>query len=87
MKDETELIQGWTMDDKMLWRYHGKIYVPPNYQRIIYDIHHTDPTAGHAGINPTTELIARYWYWPEMRGDIRKWVQRCNSCQCYKNFP
>ena len=87
MKDESEVTNGWEMDDKMLWRYQGKIYVPPNYRRIIYGIHHTDPTAGHAGIQPTTELIARYWYWPELKKDIHKWVQRCDSCQRYKNFP
>jgi transposase InsO family protein len=36
---------------------------------------------------PTTESIARYWYWPSMKQDIQKWVLRCDACQRYKNFP
>jgi deoxyuridine 5'-triphosphate nucleotidohydrolase len=85
-KKESEKTPGWNWDDG-LWRYQGKIYVPPNLRRIVYATLHSAPTAGHAGIGPTTDAVGRYYYWPDLRQDIYTWVQRCDSCQRYKNFP
>jgi hypothetical protein len=85
-RKESDVVPGWTWEDG-IWRYQGKIYIPPNLRRIIYTTLHSAPTAGHSGIGPTTELVSRYYYWPELKRNIYTWVQQCDSCQRYKNFP
>ena len=46
--------------------------------------HHNDPLAGHFGIKKTRELIARKYYWPTFRHDIKDYVKRCDVCLALK---
>ena len=50
---------------------------------ILYD-HHDAAIAGHQGVERTYESIQRYYYWPKMSIDIRKYVLSCDSCQRIK---
>lgn len=86
-ESEKDRIRGWKIDEEQLWRYYGKIYVPLSLRQIVFTTLHSDPTAGHPGIKPTIDLIGRNFYWPELKQDVTKWVQRCDKCQRYKNFP
>lgn len=37
--------------------------------------------AGHTGIVKTTELVKRYFWWPNLVADTRKYVLGCHICQ------
>ena len=42
---------------------------------------HDQPSCGHPGMNRTEELIKRYYYWPNMRLVIKRYIRNCHSCQ------
>ena len=86
-RKEGDFVKGWSRDENQLWRYYGKIYVPPNYRRIVFQTVHSHVTSGHPGQSPTIEKLERYYYWPELKNDTKDWVKSCDECQRYKNFP
>lgn len=42
---------------------------------------HDCPSAGHWGAARTLDLLQRYFYWPELRTDVREYVSSCPQCQ------
>ncbi|GLJ18319.1 hypothetical protein SUGI_0324190 [Cryptomeria japonica] len=42
---------------------------------------HDDCLSGHFGLNKTLELVQRFYYWPKMQRDIRKYAEKCVICQ------
>lgn len=60
-----------------------RIYVP-NYEslrtRLLHEAH--DATiSGHLGREKTYERLARWFYWPQMRKSVLKYVATCDTCQ------
>ena len=56
----------------------------PNDKRLRTQVlceHHDIDTAGHLGIDKTTEAVMRNFYWPKMGKDIRRYIQTCDICQ------
>ena len=41
---------------------------------------HTTAPGGHAKGNKLIKLCSQHYYWPNMGGDIRKWVSQCGMC-------
>ena len=71
-----------TYRDGMLYRK-GKIWVPsdPSLRKQIMESEHDSRVAGHMGMDKTSELIDRNFYWPGMAGDIEDFVRSCEDCQ------
>jgi len=40
---------------------------------------------GHGGRWKTTELVTRNYWWPGVTKEVGKYMDRCNTCQRYKN--
>jgi hypothetical protein len=51
--------------------------------QIIHD-HHDLPAYGHPGISRTTQLVMRYYWWPQIAKDIHNYVKGCAECQRHK---
>lgn len=74
---------GWEDDGKGLVTWQGRVYVPrdkPLRERIIR-MNHDRVSAGHPGRYKTHELIARDYWWPRIQGDVRIYVEGCETCQ------
>lgn len=55
--------------------------VVPRERRIeVIRNHHDIPTSGHLGITKTTARITSQYYWPKLRADVAKYVNRCSIC-------
>lgn len=50
----------------------------------ILHMYHSSPLAGHACFEKTKNSIRRYYYWPTMNADIKKFVKTCDICQAAK---
>ena len=64
----------------------GKIYVP-NHNSLQFDIlqaHHNHKLRGHPGIQKTTQLITRMFYWPRLHCNVTRYVCACHACACAK---
>ena len=73
--------------DKGLWYIvGGRVVIPDSGDirlKLISDFH-SCPYVGHVGINQTTRLILRYYWWQNMDQDIACYVRECHSCQTIK---
>ncbi|KAG9301428.1 hypothetical protein G9A89_018100 [Geosiphon pyriformis] len=49
-------------------------------ETILYNMH-SDPSLAHFGKDSTTQKTLEYYFWPQMRKDIHKYVKSCDSCQ------
>lgn len=76
-----------TTRDRLIYWKRTRIYVPKDdvlRAKILHECHDT-PTSGHLGTAKTTELVTRYFYWPNMQEEIKQYVKTCSSCQ--RNKP
>ncbi|XP_047126197.1 uncharacterized protein LOC124807812 [Hydra vulgaris] len=47
----------------------------------IFTLEHDSPLGGHSGQTKTKAKIMEKYYWPNISGDIIKWVKQCKRCQ------
>lgn len=61
-----------------------KLCIPKSERpRILKEIHDA-PEAGHLGITKSIARAANRYYWPGMFREIRRYVQKCESCARHK---
>jgi hypothetical protein len=69
------------------WKNHYQLVVPDHKdlrQRFLHDAHDAE-FSGHPGVDRTLNNLARHYWWPGYRQDVRKYVAECESCQ--RNKP
>ena len=93
-----QIIKGYTIDCSIsnhtgLTQAHGLFYLggrlvlPDAYglRQMLFQALHATPFAGHKGVNATSRLIKRDFYWPNMDANIKCWIQECPACQRNKS--
>src|ERR1700722_139171 len=85
-REKADQVEGWTQDDKGLWEYQGRIYIPCDnaLRQEILRKNHDAPIAGHTGRIKTIKLVSRNYWWPTLRLDAIKYVRGCATCQRIK---
>ena len=68
------------------WYKDGRVVVTGGLEdkQSIIRRHHDAPAYGHPGINKTTQLVERNYWWPRMKNDIMDYVKGCADCQRHK---
>ena len=67
--------------------FRDKLFVPDAGQlrfRFIKKFH-DDPAAGHPNKTKTYEILSRYYYWPGIIDDVKRFVKNCYGCRRSKN--
>ena len=61
----------------------GRIYIPNNnkIREEILKENHDLVDVGHPGQHRMLELLKRTYWWPGIKEDVKKYVQRCFKCQ------
>jgi len=65
----------------------GKLYVPKDKKlRVeVIQLHYDTLVGGHGGQWKMTELVTRNFWWPEVKKEVKKYVEGCDVCQRNKN--
>jgi len=72
--------ENYSVEDSVLcWK--GMPYAPERTRARIMKLKHACKVAGHFGRYRTMELITRYYYWPNMEDEVRKFCNECDNCQ------
>ena len=80
LKDEE-----WEIEDRIVMK-EGRIYVLEEELRgEIIQLHHNTLVGEHGRRWKTMELVTRNYQWPGVTKEVRKYVDRYNACQRYKN--
>ncbi len=77
------LSEGWE-DIKHVFHYQGFPYILKIIHLELMSRHHDNPLVGHFSIEKTRKLIARKYYWPRLRQNIKAYVKGCNVCLASK---
>lgn len=57
------------------------LYVPEGVARLaVLQNCHDSPVAGHFGIHKTVELVMRSYWWPQLRQDVKNFIDSCDTC-------
>ena len=60
----------------------GQLCIPKgSYRENIIKEKHSGGMSGHFGLDKTLEQVRRFYFWPKMQSDIRKFVESCIICQ------
>ena len=60
----------------------GQLCVPRgSYRENIIKEKHSGGMSGHFGLDKTLEQVRRFYHWPKMQTDVRKFVESCIICQ------
>ena len=80
-----ELLAGIQLGgDYMYWK--SKIYVPSNTVPLVLKEYHDSLLVGHPGYRKTLEMIQHEFWWPQMRTEVKQYVQGCDKCQRTKSL-
>ncbi|XP_061764264.1 uncharacterized protein LOC133557636 [Nerophis ophidion] len=58
-----------------------QLLVPKRRREMIFQAAHFNPMAGHMGYNKTLNRVMARFYWPGIRGNLRRWCTACPGCQ------
>ncbi|KAI4484954.1 hypothetical protein M0802_012911 [Mischocyttarus mexicanus] len=50
----------------------------------ILEEYHSSPTGGHKGVSKTYCRIRNYYFWNNMKEDVRDFINKCKTCQMRK---
>ena len=74
-RDELSVLGGC-----VLWG--AKVVIPPQCrQELLHELHLAYP-----GFSRMKSLARRYVWWPAMDRELEEMVQKCDTCQLYKNY-
>lgn len=58
-----------------------KLCVPAELRQRVMEDAHQPASSGHGGTDKTTELVRRWYYWPGLAKDVRRFVAECTTCK------
>lgn len=71
----------FTLQDGLLFKG-GQLCVPKGSMREnLIQEKQNGCLSGHFGLNKTLDLVQRFYCWPKMQRDIRRYVEKCLVCQ------
>lgn len=84
--DNQLLYPKWRIQDEKLYKNVGtwKLVVPKDQRLEVFKECHDHPTAGHLGIYKTYHRVQSTYYWPKLKHDVAKYVNKCAVCLQYK---
>ena len=65
--------------DGLLW-HENRIFVPEDLRVSVLSLCHDHELAGHFGVQKTSELLQRTFWWPQLVKDCRSYVESCTTC-------
>ena len=86
---EKEVVQALKKQDGLTWEEDGVVYIEgriyvPNNKKIREEIlkeNHNSVDVGHPRQQRMFDLIKRNYWWPELKENVKKYVQGCFKCQ------
>ena len=64
--------------------HQGLLFIPEAIWTKLISQHYKNPLAGYFGIDKTTELVGRKYYWLSLRKDVESYVWGCDVCLASK---
>ena len=63
-----------------VWTHGQQLYIPEAIRLKVLRLVHDSKVAGHRGVQKTQEFLSRFFWWPNSRQDVKKYVLSCDTC-------
>lgn len=73
-------VSSLTKQEDLLW-FQDKIFIPQQVRLQVLRTFHEHKLAEHFGVQETSELLQRSFWWPGWRQDCKDYVSSCTVCQ------
>ena len=75
------------MDKNGLLRFKNRIYIPylAELKLIVLDEVHKKPYSSHPGYQKMITTLRKLFYWPNMKGETKKYLSMCQYFQQLKS--
>jgi len=79
-------VHNLTLQDGTHWHHRTTLVVVADnkLRRGVISLFHDHVAAGHTGITKTLQLIAPYFWWPNMKTFVTEYIKGCATCQITK---
>jgi hypothetical protein len=75
------------LQNGLLWYKQKRLYVPEGKVReLLLRECHDGLFTSHGGAKRTTTFLKKSYYWPNLKGDVEKYVKTCLTCQQNRTF-
>jgi hypothetical protein len=68
------------MNDGFLFRANKLCTLACSIHNVLLQESHGSGLAGHFGVQNTLDMLDDHFFWPHMRCDVQRYVERCTSC-------
>ena len=72
-------------DHQFINQANWKLVVPTNKRIEVLKEAHDSPLSAHLGIFKTLKRVSEFYYWPQLRRDVIKYVRNCKVCLAQKS--
>ena len=79
LRGSAGLPEGWKDIERVL-QYQRLQYVPAIIRSQVISCHHNNPLTEYFGIDKTSELVNRKYYWPSLKRDVESYDRECDVC-------
>jgi hypothetical protein len=62
-----------------------RVLVSHEERRVVLEMCHSDPLAGHFGYKRTLEKVRRHYIWPTLHKDVKEFIDACIPCRQSKS--
>ena len=92
-----EQFPNWIVKEGLLYKHNSlrigpntnfptwKLVVPTAFRDQVLLECHESPTAAHLGVYKTRMRVSDLYYWPKLRGDVKRFVEKCSICASQKS--
>lgn len=56
-----------------------QVVVPSGFRELVLQTAHD--ACGHLGVKKTYDCVLRYFFWPQLKHSVSKYVKSCHVCQ------
>ena len=64
---------------KQVWHFKDRLFIPCQFREKLMEEFHGKGV--HLGIRKTIDMMKMYLFWPKMENDIKKFIEKCESCR------
>ena len=73
--------QGFMLQDKLLYK-NNQLCVPNcSMRENLVQEKHNRGLVGHSGVDKTLGQLSHFYFWPKMKVDVRRYMNKCKVCQ------
>ena len=83
-KPDFQIIEGMLYKKPSREQEVARLYIPKTLVPEVMKLIHSHKLAGHPGLNKSSQILSRNYYWKGCRNDLENFIRDCDVCNLHK---